>query len=867
MSSTRQGPSVRWIPAIRQSRYCWRCRREWSADTQSCPECLLWLGDALREQRFFWLGVDAPPLDRSDPEAHQPAWRTGLVLSVTIAVSREPVAREAHCALDTYLAGLSDAIAGYGGLLVRTPEPDVGLTAIFTDRLGGDGLLHRALAAALWVRDRGRPPDILTQLGLAVRIVLNAGPLCLWRRGAAHAVRGGVVARAQTLAREVPPGVAVATEAVFRRAAATHDLFAIGLSGISTSDLPLYALVGPKQPMSHCMSETHRGALIGRARELAALRSALLELRNGRGSQLCLVGEPGLGKTKLLATWLQASAQEGLLDGVAVCEGMGVAYGDSPGWVLRSVLRGWAGDGDPQRIWECLQRLALPSGSRDLLAALAETSTAAPSALSGAIRDFLSRIRGPRGLILILDDLHWADDLSLEVLRRLAEGARADEPSVLVFSYRPSGAERLGSLPDHADVMLHLEPLDTDESASLVRARLPAGQLPADLAAKLAGLAGGNPLYVEEAIGLLQDAGALHERAGHWELAQPVQEIRLPESTANVILARIEHLADSQVAAIRRRQQSSWVSQSPYERDALLASIEAVEARIGAWLDRLETIDVADQLAVGRYLQRLERIDFDLLLERMLLGRPRPRNARLAAAIDRLESGSLETSRALLADRLALGDRTAAVEEAIRRAERALRRGDQKTAVEFYRLAWTSTGDASPPNHPSLLRDLAAAEAAMGDLDAVREHYLIALREASPGQRAAVLLCLAEVALRQPDVPGAREWLACARAAGAAANPHKSDRYAVVTIELAQAEGNAGRARYWAGRLRWEHLEPWLGVRAALALAAHAHAAGRITAARRWLWRAIDLVPDDEHPNIGRRLNALIDQIELIPVT
>jgi tetratricopeptide (TPR) repeat protein len=854
--------SFRFIPAVTRTRYCARCRRDWPVETESCPECLLWLGEATRLHRFFWVDLaPAAPAQPRDATA-RPRWINVLALSVAISLRREP--DEAERALLTgYLAKLVEMLAGYGGLIARPDRSDVGLlTAVFPDTLGSEGSLGDGLAAALQMRNASRPPASLNTLSIECRIALNVGPVLLQDQTAPARVRGGVVGRALELARAAPAGVILATQAVFRRAVDTHDLFAVGLPGLRSADGPVFALEGPKRPTSHRSQERHEGPAVGRERELMMLREALLALRAARGARLSLIAEPGVGKTRLIASWLQCSAASGLLDGIVVCEGMGASYASSAGWVLRSVLESWSRGRDTTELPQLLASLDLSAEARATLAALTEGRSIPLSRLSRAFGDFLAAVRGPAGLILVLDDVHWIDDLSLRALETLLTDAPA-APCLIVLAFRPSAAPRLAALIHHSDLVCRLAPLTAAACESLLRLRLGAGKLPPGLGARLAAQARGNPLYVEEALGLLLDTGRLTRNGEDWELSAPVDHLMLPGGVAQVILARVEHLAETEVTSVRQRQQVVGMTGSGYDPRWLIADIERIEGKIGAWLDRLETVDVPDQMTISRSLRRLESIEFDLLLTRMLLGRPRPRNARLAAAIERLEEGSLDAYRRSLAERLDGGDRGQVVNEARSAAERASLRRDYASAASFYRLALAALDDGASPARPGVLRDLISAELLAGDLDSARSHIGLALGIAEGVQQMAYELDLAEVAMAQGDLNAATQWLPMAAAHPFAKSSSQRDRYVVLMAELAERRGEPARVRYWSGRFPWHCAVPWLAVRAAMALAAAALSEGRNQAAQRWLWRAIDLLPDDAQPGICRRLAEMIDAARL----
>ncbi|MBI4504021.1 MAG: ATP-binding protein [Chloroflexi bacterium] len=189
---------------------------------------------------------------------------------------------------------------------------------------------------------------------------------------------------------------------MYRHVGGLYDLVAVGVEGDAPGSAPRYAVVGPKDEDSHALHEQHAGPLVGRQAELAALDAALATLRAGGSQVVSLVAEPGLGKSKLLAVWLERSRGRGALAGVTVLRGLGVAYGSAPGATLRSLLR--AADGE----------------AAAAVAAVAELRAhAQPTVTAGALAAWLARC-GPA--LLVVDDLHWADDASLAALLRQRQG-------------------------------------------------------------------------------------------------------------------------------------------------------------------------------------------------------------------------------------------------------------------------------------------------------------------------------------------------------------------------------------------------------------------------------------------------------------
>jgi hypothetical protein len=128
-----------------------------------------------------------------------------------------------------------------------------------------------------------------------------------------------------------------------------------------------------------------------------------------------------------------------------------------------------------------------------------------------------------------------------------------------------------------------------------------------------------------------------------WERETGYVDGLCPTTLHEVILARIAHLEDVRLRALRQR--ASW--SETWMRGDIVAELDAVETEIGQWLDRLETGDYADRKTVAGYVERLQRVEFELFLVAALLGRPRPRSTRLREALERL---FLSSSDSVLAD-------------------------------------------------------------------------------------------------------------------------------------------------------------------------------------------------------------------------
>ncbi|MEA2557986.1 MAG: hypothetical protein QOG88_1524, partial [Actinomycetota bacterium] len=313
--------------------------------------------------------------------------------------------------------------------------------------------------------------------------------------------------------------------------------------------------------------------MIGRERELATGRRALEAVRDGRGGILYLVGDPGIGKTRLLAelrtTFEAAGAPHGLPLWI---EGRCVSYGESmPYWPFRDLLRGWLGaaiDEPELRLRVALRRNVdrlFGARSREiepylgqLLGLTLEPEAAArlaelsPEALQyrtfEVVRTLLSRLAEDGPVVIALEDLHWADATSLQLLERLLVDTEA-AALLLVLTMRPErdhpswrvkeAAAR--DLPHRASE-ISLEALSGDAGRELLYALIGPGTLPPAMEERILEPAEGNPFFLEELVRSFADAGALvHEDQG-WRFDHAVV-LEIPPTVEKVILSRIDRLS------------------------------------------------------------------------------------------------------------------------------------------------------------------------------------------------------------------------------------------------------------------------------------------------------------------------------------
>lgn len=451
-----------------------------------------------------------------------------------------------------------------------------GVLAFFGAPTASEDDAERALLAALAILDAiGAYAAEVEQGwgigGFGVRVGVTTGPVVVGLIGAGERVEyaafGDTVNTAARLQGAAAAGT-ILVDATTRRL--TEPLFEWGesveleLKGkkqLATAHQPLRARPGAEKPRGVEGAET---PLVGREQELRAVREALAGVSAGNGGVVLVTGEAGIGKSRLL---LEARAgYEGIW-----LEGRCVSYGESlPYWPFRDLLREWLGVAldDPElRVRVALRRAVGDLfGERELEIypylcsllgiapepdAAAKLADLSPEALQyrtfEVVEALLARLAEDGPVTILIDDLHWADSTSVQLVERLLPlGERA--AVLLVVAQRderdhPSWhvRELASRETPHLLTEISLEPLSGDAQRELLEGAIGRDVLPTELAERVLAAAEGNPFYLEELVRSLVDAGALVTENGGYRFDHDVP-VEVPPTVERVILARIDRL-------------------------------------------------------------------------------------------------------------------------------------------------------------------------------------------------------------------------------------------------------------------------------------------------------------------------------------
>jgi class 3 adenylate cyclase/tetratricopeptide (TPR) repeat protein len=306
--------------------------------------------------------------------------------------------------------------------------------------------------------------------------------------------------------------------------------------------------------------------MVGRSVELGLLDTALRAAVAERACHLALVlGPAGVGKSRLVQEFLATIEGQGtVLRGRCVEYGEGLTY-----WPVAEVIRQAATASGQVGLRGLLEGEEHAAFVAEGLAGMAGTAgqTASREEVPWAVRRLFEALARSRPLVVVVDDLHWADPALLDLLEHVARFA-SDAPILIVGIARP---ELLDDRPvwgaDSPEVtVMTLEPLGEDECGRLIR-NLLGGAVSTPTAGSIARAAGGNPLFIEELIAELIDRRLLVRSGGHWEATADLAHVPIPAGVSALLAARLDRLDVEERAVLER---ASVVGQV-FDRKAVVA--------------------------------------------------------------------------------------------------------------------------------------------------------------------------------------------------------------------------------------------------------------------------------------------------------
>lgn len=478
-----------------------------------------------------------------------------------------------------------------------------------------DALRAVRAAAALRTSVAALGAELLAERGVefAVRIGVNTGEVVVGPRSPNQTlVTGDAVNVAARLEQAAPPGeilLGPATYRLVRDAVLVEAVPPLSLKGKS-EPIPARRLVSV-DPTAAGHARRVDAPLVGREREVALLSQALDRAIADEAAYLfTILGPPGVGKSRLVSEFLalqvgRATAHRGRClpygDGAAywplrevIFDAAGIGEESAPEEALASVTglvaaAERARSGSPEEIQQRRDSAASEAGLpgrqsperpgrvAELLAGAIGLGgrSGAPQEVAWAFRKLIEGLARERPLVLLFDDIQWAEPTFLDLLEHIADWSRS-APILLICLARADLLEERpswGGGKMNATTIL-LEPLSEEQSRELVGELLGHAGIGIELTERIAGAAEGNPLFVEELIAMLVDDGLLRRTADGWATSGDVSNLLIPPTVSALLAARLDRLSEPERDLIGRAAVVGKVFE-----EAAVAELSAADVR------------------------------------------------------------------------------------------------------------------------------------------------------------------------------------------------------------------------------------------------------------------------------------------------
>jgi class 3 adenylate cyclase/tetratricopeptide (TPR) repeat protein len=630
--------------------------------------------------------------------------------SMELLADRDP--EEARKLLDPVLERMMEAVHRYEGTVNQVMGD--GIMALFGAPLAHEDHGVRACYAALDMQGaiRRYADEVWRTDGVTVkiRVGLNSGEVVVGAIGSDLRVDYTAVGQTTHLAARMEqlatPGTVLLTADTLRLAEGYVTAKPLGPVPVKGLEAPLevYELTGAGPLRSRLHAAAARGLtrFVGREGELAQLREALARAAQGHGQVVAIVGEPGVGKSRLVWEVTHSHRVHGWL----VLQAGSVSYGKATSYLpVIDLLKGYFAIEDrdgPRAVQEKVTGKLLTldralEASLPALLSLLDVPTDDPQwptldppqrrrRTLDALKRLLLRESQQQPLLVVFEDLHWIDSETQALLDALVEGLPAARMCLLV-NYRPEYQPPWGSRTSYTQ--LRLDSLPPDRAEALLGVLIGADAALEPLRRTLIARTEGNPFFLEESVRTLVETGALSGERGAYRLARPLPSIQVPATVQAVLAARIDRLQPGDKALL----QTASVIGKDVPLALLQAMAEPAVVDLHAAIGRLQGAEFLYEASLfpdPEYTFK-HALTHDVAYGSLLQDRRRALHGRVLATIERLYPDRLPEHIERLAHHAVRGDLWEKAVTCLRQAgAKALARSANREAAAYLEQALTA---------------------------------------------------------------------------------------------------------------------------------------------------------------------------------
>ena len=652
---------------------------------------------------------------------------------------------EVHQIMDGCFQILMDEIHRYEGTINQFTGD--GVMALFGAPVAHEDHAQRACYAALSVQKAieayGNKIERERGVEFKIRIGLNSGPVIVGSIGddlrMDYTAVGDTTNLAARIQQAAKPGEVWASQETRN---IIQDYFHDEMAG----EFPLKGKSG-QQRLYRMVSERAdvrtrfeaglvRGIteLVGRRPEMEALRSVFERAKEGEGQVVDVVGEAGVGKSRLLYEFQAAlDEQATFLTGICFQHGRNINFlpvidlVKAVFQIKEGMTEEKAGSQIEGRITETL--VPMIPFYRSLLSLRVDNPLFKALNPEGrkfgtfeAVKNLLIALSEDKPLVVFLEDVHWMDKISEEFFAYFSHSL-VDHPILMLSAYRPEGAPSWAQGTHYQ--RLGLETLNSKSSIRLVRNLLGGMALEPELEQRIAEKTGGNPFFVEEIVRELLDRGDIGKAGDRYLCKKPIDQCEIPSTVQGVLAARMDRLSED----LKRTMQVASVIGRDFAF-RLLRSIMELGEELRAHLTNLVGLEILYEKALYPDLEYIFKnaLTQEVAYDSLLRQRRRHIHGRIAETIEKLYADRLEEHYEMLAHHYERsGDAAKAVEYLILAGEKSNVNSAARAAWEFFRKALEiSESEKIPLDSETKVRmhqGLGLASQDIGDIDTALAEY------------------------------------------------------------------------------------------------------------------------------------------------
>jgi class 3 adenylate cyclase/tetratricopeptide (TPR) repeat protein len=699
--------------------HCPKCEEITPASGKFCKKC----GHDLRGAKA------APPIDYSQPHSYTPKFLADKILTTRSAIEGErklvtvlfaDVANytsmsekldpeEVHQIMDGCFKILLDEIHRYEGTIDKFTGD--GVMALFGAPVAHEDHAQRACYAALAIQRalEGYGEKIKKECGVEfkMRVGLNSGPVIVGSVGndlrmdyTAIGDTTNLASRMQTMAR---PGTVLVSADTHKMARDFFKFEPLGKVRVKGKEKPVeaYQLIEAGEVETRIEAAVARGLtkFVGRRREMAALQEAFEKAQSGSGQVVCIVGEAGVGKSRLILELRGMIPKEEY----TYLEGRCLHYGGSMAYLpLLDMLRSYFDIKGGEREFVIKKKIAekisqLDEKLKGILLPLHEILSLKVEdeeylnldlqkkreRTFEAIRDLLIRESENKPLILAVEDLHWVDRTSEDFLTYFM-GWLANAHILLVLLYRPEYTHLWASKSCYSQI--RVDQLSASTSAELVQYILEEGEVAPELRDLILNRAAGNPLFMEEFTHTLLENGSIQKKDHQYVLSRRVSDIQVPDTIQGIVAARMDRLEEN----LKRTMQVASVIGRDFAY-RILQTITGMREELKSYLLNLQGLEFIYEKSLFPELEYVFRhaLTQEVAYNSLLLKRRKEIHQRIGKAIEELYPDRLEEFYEALAFHFKQGESSdKAIDYLIKSGEKSYDRYAVEEAHQHFKEAF-----------------------------------------------------------------------------------------------------------------------------------------------------------------------------------